>query len=183
MAQAIKDGKGRGFEAEVNEEQELVTRAIQESELEHASIGGKAFSWDSAAQNIDSGDTMLFVKNTGSTTLILDRMDVIGSNVACTWTIHIGSDTTTPAGGSEITAVNLNRIFSSDAPDAIARADETAVADGTVVRQFHTAATVQATPIPMTGFILGKGHYIQVNQETTSTSGSVTLIGHFENPS
>lgn len=184
MSQAIKDGKGRGFEAEVNSEQELVTRAIAEPELEHASSRGEAYIWHSAAQDIDSTDTMLFIKNTGSTPLILDRMDVIGSNVACTWTIHLGSDTTTPASvPSVIVAVNLNRIFSSKIPEAEARTDETAVADGDIVRTFHTAATVQAPTIDLTGFILGQGHYIQINQETESTSGSVAIIGHFEDPS
>lgn len=178
----IADGKGRGFLAEVNNEQELVTRAIQESELEHASIGGAAYSWYSGARDIDTGDTMLFVKNTSDTPLILDRMDIIGSNVACTWTIRLGSDTTTPT-GTPVVGVNLNVTFAALAADATAAFDEEAVADGTEVRTFHTAATVQATPIPMTGFILGKGHYIQINQETESTAGSVALIGHFENPS
>lgn len=178
----IEDGKGRGNKAEVNAEQELVTRAIQESELEHASVAGAAYSWYSGARDIDTGDTMLFVRNDGDTLLILDRLDVIGSNVACTWTIHLGSLTTT-ATGTEVVGVNLNVTFAALAADATAAFDEEAVVDGTEVRTFHTAATVQATPIPMVGFILGKGHYIQINQETESTSGSVALIGHFENPS
>ena len=29
------------------------------------------------------------------------------------------------------------------------------------------------------GIILGQNHYIQINQETESTSGSLTLIAHF----
>ncbi len=36
----IEDGKGKGFQAEVNAEQQLVVRAINESELEHASVEG-----------------------------------------------------------------------------------------------------------------------------------------------
>lgn len=178
----IKDGKGRGFEAEVNAEQELVVRSIVEPELEHASAQGNAFIWTSGTQNIDATDTMLFIKNTGDIPLILDRMLVIGSNVACTWTIHTGAEVTTPAGGSVVTPVNMNRIFASTQADAIARTDETAVADGDIITTFHTAATVQAAPIDLNGLILGKGHYIQINQETTSTSGTVTIIAYFEEP-
>lgn len=183
MSQTIRDGKGRGFEAEVNKEQELVVRAITEREIEHASASGNAYIWTSGDQNIDATDTMLFIKNTGDIPLILDNLAVIGSNVACTWTIHTGADVTTPAGGSVVTAINLNRSFASKAADAVARTDETAVADGDIISTFHTAATVQASPIDLTGLILGKGHYIQINQETTSTSGTVTIIGHFEDPS
>jgi len=45
----LEDGKGRGHLAEVNDEQELVVRAINESEIEHASILGNAYSWDSTS--------------------------------------------------------------------------------------------------------------------------------------
>ena len=180
MPQTIKDGTGKGFEAKVNSENQLEAHSVTELEIVHASLDGNAFVWTSGDQNIDSGDTMLFVKNTGDIPLNLSQLDVIGSNVACTWTIHIGSDTTTPAGGSEITPVNLNRIFAAKGADAVARTDETAVADGDILTTFHTAATVQARPISLVGIILGKGHYIQINQETTSTSGTVTIVGYFE---
>lgn len=184
MPTTLKDGTGSGSEAEVNAEHQLIVRAITESELEHASIQGNAFVWTSGTQDIDATDTMLFVKNTGETPLILDRLAVIGGNVACTWTVHIGADTTTPASvGGAITPVNLNRTFSSKDAEAEAHVDETAVADGDIITTFHTAATVQAEAVDLTGLILGKGHYIQINQETESTSGTVTIFGHFENPS
>ncbi len=180
MPQTIRDGTGKGFEARVTAENQLETHSVTELEIVHASLDGNAFIWTSGTQNIDSGDTMLFIKNTGGTPLNLSQLDVIGSNVACTWTIHIGSDTTTPAGGSVITPVNLNRIFAAKTADAEARTDETAVADGDILTTFHTAATVQARPFILVGIVLGKGHYIQINQETTSTSGTVTISGYFE---
>ena len=179
----IEDGKGRGYKAEVNDEQELVVRAVTEEEIEHASaILGSAFSWDSTEKDIDTGDTMLFVKNTGDVPLVLDRATFNGSNVICTWTVLIGSATTTPAGGTAVTGVNLNQTFSSQGADAVARADETAVADGSIVDRVKTPVsnTLQHN---LHGIILGKGHYVQFNQITESTSGSVVLLGHFEVPS
>ncbi len=178
----ISDGKGRGHLAEVNDEQELVTRAIGESELEHASINGNAYCWFSAAQDIDATDTMLFLKNIGDTPLIMDRLNLIGSNVLCTWTIHIGADTTTPSGGSVVTGVNINELFASTTADAISRTDEEAVADGTIVEQVITQATTMHHH-DLEGIILGKNQYIQINQETESTSGSAAIYAHFENPS
>ena len=169
-----------GQGALVNSQGQLEVHAVVEEEIIDASLDGNAYVWTSGTQDIDAGDTMLFVKNTGERSLNLDRMEIIGSNVACTWTIHIGSDTTTPAGGSVITPVNLNRIFSAKDADAVSRTDETAVADGDIISTLHTAATVQAAPFSLNGIILGKGHYVQINQETESTSGTVTLFAYFE---
>ena len=178
----IKDGKGRGFLAEVNLEQQLVTRSIVEEELEHASIEGNAWSWDSLEIDIDATDTMLFVKNTSDTPLILDRAIISGSNAICEWTLHVGTDTTTPAGGSVVTAVNMNTANLSDTAEAVARSDETAVADGSIVGRIKTPID-NSVEYNLTGFILRKNHYIQFNQETESDSGSIVLYGHYENPS
>ncbi len=178
----IKDGKGRGYKAEVNEEQELVVRAISEEEIEHASgILGSAYAWDSTELNIDAAGTMLFVKNTDDIPLILDRITVNGSNVVCTWTILIGAATTTPS-GTTVTGVNMNEKFSSTLAAVTAVSNETAVADGGIVDRVKTPVnnTLQHN---LHGIILGKNHYVQINQITSSNSGSVVLIGHFENPS
>lgn len=179
----IEDGKGRAYKAEVNAEQELVVRAITEEEIEHASaILGSAYSWDSTELDINATDTMLFVKNTGDVPLVLDRATINGSNAICFWTILIGSATTTPAGGAVVTGVNLNQTFSAQAADAVARSDETAVADGSIIDRVKTPIdnTIQHD---LHGVILGKGHYVQFNQITESDSGSVVLFGHFELPS
>jgi len=175
----IDDGKGRGYKAEVNKDNELVVRSIAEFHLEDASHDrGDAYSWDSTELNIDIGDTMLFVQNTSDKILVLDRLILNGSNVICTWDVGIGSATTTPT-GTVVTAVNLNRIFSAQAPDATSFSDETAVADASLVFRFKTPID-NTLVTAMAGIVLGKNHYIQVNQETESTSGSAILIGHFE---
>jgi hypothetical protein len=179
----LDDGKGRGYKAEVNAEQELVVRAITEEEIEHASATlGSAYSWDSTELDIDTGDTMLFVKNTGDVPLVLDRATINGSNVICTWTFLIGSASTTPAGGAVVTGVNLNQGFSSQLADAVSRSDETAVADGSIFDRVKTPVS-NTIEVNLHGVILGRGHYIQINQITESTSGSVIIFGHFELPS
>lgn len=174
----LEDGKGKHGDAEVNAQQQLVVRAVSESELEHDSAeSGDAYIWDSTELDIDIGDTMLFVKNTSDRALHLTALVFNGGNVACVWDIGIGNDTTTPA-GTEVIGVNMNQIFASKAADAIAKSDETAVADATVVGRIKTIALGHRIH-PMTGFILGKNDYVQVNQETESTSGSVILTAHY----
>jgi hypothetical protein len=181
MSISIKGGNS-GNEADVNDEKELVVRAINETELEHASAKlGSAYSWDSGERDIDAGDTMLFVKNTTDTPLILDRAIINGSNVVCTWEFYIGADTTTPS-GTDAAQTNLNETFTSTSSEAVFLYDETAIADGSIVGRVKTPIS-GSLPVSLDGIVLGKGHYIQFNQETESTSGSVILIGHFANPS
>lgn len=181
MASPISDGKGRGYLAEVNVEQELVCRAVTEPEIEHSSSLGRAYAWDSTELDIDIGDTMLFVQNTSDTPLVLDSLIINGSNVICTWDVGIGTATTT-ATGTTVTGVNLNTGFEGLAAEANAFSDETAVADASVIVRIKTGVSGHHVH-SLTGAILRKNHYIQINQETESTSGSAILVGHYENPS
>lgn len=182
MSIAIRDGKGNNGAAEVNADQQLVTRAIVEEEIEHASAEGSAYSWDSTETDVAAGGTMLFVKNDSDVPLVLDRASINGSNVICFWTILLGQATTTPAGGSSVTGVNLNPSFSGKAAEATARANETAVADGDIVDRVKTPID-NYVQHDLHGIILNKGQYVQFNQITESDSGAVTLFGHFEIPS
>ena len=159
----------------------LATQSIIQSELEHYSAEGASFCWNSTDKDIDAGDTMLFVKNTSDRFLTLSRVIITSSNVACTWTIGIGAATTTPA-GTVVTAINLNENLSTKTFDYLAYSDETAVADATPMFQVITPASIDSKIVPLDGIILGKNHYIQINQETEteSTSGQVALFGFFE---
>lgn len=172
-------GGTSGKPADVNNENELLVRAITETELEHSSGKlGTAFSWVSADSDIDAGDTRLFIKNTSITPLILDRATFSPANVACSWSINLGKATTTPT-GTVVTAVNISQ--SGAVAESLAYDDETAVADGLPV-DYVTTETTGNVQHNLDGVILKKGHYIQINQETESTSGRVVIIGHYANP-
>jgi hypothetical protein len=171
----------RGTETQIKatEDGELQVRAIAESELEHASAVGNSFCWTSADTDIDAGDTRLFIKNTGDKFLILTRALFVSSNVACKWSVGIGAETTT-ATGTAVTAINMNQQFSNQSASYVAFDDETAVADATMMFQVATPLALDIREIPLDGIILGKNHYIQINQETESTSGQVSVFGHFD---
>jgi hypothetical protein len=172
-------GATSGKPADVNDENELLVRAIVETELEHSSAkNGQAYSWVSADTDIDVNDTRLFIKNTGNTPLVLDRATFLPANVACDWSINIGKATTTPT-GTLVNGVNIAQ--SGKVAEALAYDDETAVADGTPIDYVHTETTGTYVH-SLDGLILQKGHYIQINLETETTSGRVVVIGHFENP-
>lgn len=175
----VKGVSQNGTETQIKATQdgELEVRAIVETVLEHASSRGEAYAWRSTNSDIDAGDTRLFIKNTSDKFLVLSYAEFEPANVVCSYDIGIGSETTTPT-GTTVTASNLNGTItvakSYDAFD-----DETAVADATPIKSV-TVNTTESYRTELDGFILGKNQYLQINQETESTSGRVTVFGHFE---
>jgi YD repeat-containing protein len=146
--------------------------------LRQASKEGRLFSFDSGEQNIDAGDTMLFVRNDDDAyNLVCDRIVVAGSNVVCKWDINVGAATTTPS-GTTVTPVSINRTASLSF-DHTALYDETAVADGSTILRASTLVGGK-DEVTCPGLVLGLGDYIQINQETESTTGSAILIAYFE---
>ena len=175
----VKGVNKNGNETQINStmDGELEVRAIVETELEHASSKGDAYAWRSANTDIDAGDTRLFIKNTSDKYLILSYAIFTPANVVCTYDIGIGSDTTT-ATGTAVTATNLNgTITVTESYEAYD--DETAVADATPIVSV-TVSTTESYRLELDGYIIGKNQYLQINQETESTSGRVTVFGHFE---
>tara|TARA_R110000751_G_scaffold271361_1_gene371146 strand:+ start:450 stop:995 length:546 start_codon:yes stop_codon:yes gene_type:complete len=170
--------KGQETQIKATTHGELLVRAITETEIEHASSTGRAFIFQSSNSDIGAGDTRLFIKNTSDDFLILDRLIINPGNVVCRYDIGMGSDITTPT-GTAITAVNMNQQFSGTTFGYVAFDDETAVADTTTLLSV-TCSTTESLQVPIDGIILGKNHYIQINQETESTSGQVCVIAHFE---
>ena len=175
----VKGISGNGTETQIKATQdgELEVRAIVETELEHASANGRAYAWRSANTDIDAGDTRLFIKNTSDKFLVLSYGVFEPANVVCSYDIGIGNATTT-ATGTGITATNLNGTVAVS-ESYLSFDDETAVADATPIVSY-TVNTTNSMRIELDGFILGKNQYLQINQETESTSGRVTIFGHFE---
>ena len=177
----IRDGT-TGTSAEVNDESELVTRSIIEREIEHASILGKAYAWYSGERDTPAAGTMLFVRSDSDTPLILDSVHINGDDSAVTvWEIAIGDTVATPA-GTAITGVNLNRGFKSTLAEATAYAIETGHTQGDVLMSVNTI-TQGFVVIDLTGVILRKNHFIQIDTVTNNDTGSATIFGHFAAPS
>lgn len=156
---------------------ELEVRAITETELEHASARGDAYAWSTSNGFSTAGDTKLIVKNTSDKYLVFSYLVINPSNVLCRYELGIGNDTTALS-GTAITATNLNGLITV-AESYEAYETETAVADATKIRA-ATCGTARPERVELDGYILGKNQYLQINCETTVTSGSLELFGHFE---
>lgn len=175
MAQ-IEDGKGTGNRAQVDSSNRLSVKAITEPELEQASEDGNAYIWISQNLDIDAADTLLLVKNTSDKDLHIHHITFSSGNVATRYEVHIVTADITPA-GTTVTGFNMNT-GSAKVADAISKSDETANTQGTVIYDITLLATTNLTLFTL-GIILAKNISIGVDQVTESTSGNITIVGHF----
>ena len=157
---------------------EPLIRAIAQEQVAHESQLGLAFTWVSLNADINIGDTALIVRNTSDEFLVMTEITGFPANVSCDYSINVGNSTTAFSGGTAVVAANLNQLFPNKTFDYDAHTDETAIADGTLVDGLWVS-TVQSNTKSLAGIILGKNDFIQVNQETESTSGRIILKGFF----
>jgi hypothetical protein len=86
--------------------------------------GGDAYTWTAVSADINTGDTGLYLVNDSTTEKLFITKIYVWADVAVQFKIHCPAYAT-PAGGSLVTGVNLNRT-SGNVASATARADETA---------------------------------------------------------
>lgn len=179
MGLTIKDGKGKGFEAEVTGENQLSVRAVVIPEIEHESEeNGQAYNWSSDLVNIDANDTVLLVKNTSDNRLHIDSVSVNNGSTASEFTVHLPTTEVTPTGGTLVTGTNLNTA-SSNVADAVARSDEENNTQGNVIAT-RWLSVDSGERIPTPGLILGKNKSVAVDVVETTTEVAATIIGHYE---
>jgi len=157
---------------------EPLMRAIGQPQIEHESELGLAFSWVSANDDLAITVTRILVRNTSDEFLVMSEITAMPANVSCDYSIRTGNSTTTLAGGAAIVAANLNRQFSSKVFDYDALNGETAIADADQVDGIWCSATASNTKA-LSGIILGKNDFIQVQYQTETTSGRIILKGFF----
>jgi len=178
MAQ-LEDGKGRGFKQAVNDENQALTKATIQSELEHESEeNGSAYNWSSDIIDAAAGGaTILLVKNTSDTPLHIEKISISSGTTASEYTIHLPTTEVTVTGNT-ITGTNLNTA-SSNVADALAATQETNNTQGNVIGDVFLA--VDRTEVLKTdGLILGKNKSVAVDVVADADESSVTIIGHFE---
>jgi len=174
----IKDGKGKGNEAGVNSENQLLTASVGQSEIEHESEeNGAAYNWSSDLVSLDAADTVLLLKNTSDTPLHIEYVDINSGVTPSEYTVHLPTADVTVAGATTITGVNLNTA-SSNVAEASSVTDETGNTQGNVIASAFLAADSNiriATP----GLILGKNKSLAIDAVNTTTEAAATIVGHY----
>ena len=172
-------GGGSGQVVNVDD-QCLQTRP--KSEFEQAVEDGLAFSWATAAINIDATDTILAVENNSTAyDLCIERI-VIGTATSTQMVVHTSSAVT--MAGTAVTGLNLNRNSQSVAP-ATAKSDETG--NGQAAASYsgglwagYVLANTSVT-IEMGGaVVLPNDHCIGVDQTADAANATCTIVGYFK---
>ena len=180
MGITIEDGAGSGKQAKVNDDLQLLTRAIIESGFEFTSEDkGLSFAWASGTYDPDAGDTILLVKNTSTTRTLHINQIWISTDTDTRVVVHLPSADVTVA-GTTVTGTNLNTT-SGNVADASAARDETGNTQGVFVWTGEVMAATNPTVIELDGaLILGTNKSIGVDFVAATTAGDVTIFGHYE---
>lgn len=164
--------------ANVNDDEQLLVRAVTESDLEFASEDkGKAFSW-SSSYAATAADEIISIKNTSQTeNLIIDEI-TLSNSVASLFTLfEVDSGT---AAGTTITGKNLNLGLSNAASvTSFGNASVTGTLTGGVILYESVGANAGALLDLRGALILGQDNEIAITAGATGTV-SCTVIGHYK---
>ena len=114
MTDFIKDGKGRGYLAGVNYDNQIVTRATAVAQRLHSAIDGNYFETTTGVVNLTDANELdlLYIKYTGDKALVIDRVfyDTWASTagVANTGILKYYHTITSVTGGTDATITNTN---------------------------------------------------------------------------
>src|SRR4030042_4142850 len=177
----IKDGKGRGYQAEVNRNQQLEVAAKVKSALALASERGDAFAWTAATADLAAADTALLVANTSQTKKLHITKVYVYSDVPSRLQIHLPAFPT--LAGTAVTGVCLNKSLNKTA-EASAYADETGNTQGSII---NVLVSNELTTDPFAvawdfegAVILGYHDCIAVDVVGDSAAFDCSIEGYYE---
>ncbi len=104
----IEDGKGSGSKLSVIDNQADVLTA---SVINQATLRGDTFAWNAVAQNVDTTDVLLYVRNLSQDRLLVINRIYVWGDVPATFDIHLQTTPTAFAAGAlglVVVGVNLN---------------------------------------------------------------------------
>ena len=114
MPDFIRDGKGRGYLAAVNADNQIVTRATSVAQRLHSAVDNNYFEATTGVVELTDANELdiLYIKYTGSKVLVIDRVFydtwATTSGTANTGILKYYHTITSVAGGSAATVTNTN---------------------------------------------------------------------------
>ena len=143
---------------------------------ENALTKGDAYIWASIDADVNTGDTLLIVRNDSHTQkLVMVRVELTNGDVASLYPIH---KVTVAYTASNVTANEINAGGTGKKAPASASNDETANAQGTILGYIGAGVAVE-TYHRDTLVVLNEGEALGVDQVAESTAGACTMYGYF----
>lgn len=183
MAFQVEDGKGNGYRAAVNKNNELLVSADNKSRQNVVSVRDEqAYQviGDFASIN-NATHTILHIKNNSSTKNLvinyirLQTVDLAGGTAAPSNTLYwqVGTGTTVSSGGSTVTPVNTN--FKSGNTSDTTCTDNNPTMSGTFaeIDRYYPQSEADAVVYRKEGsIVLGKDDVLDIRITSTNTSGT-----------
>ncbi len=143
---------------------------------ENALTKGDAYIWTAQDADVNTGDTLLIVRNDSHTQkLVMMRVEVTNGNAIGRYEIH---KVTAAYTASNATADEINAGGTGKRSAATASNDETANAQGTVFAEIGGGVVVETYSRDI-GMVLNEGEAIGVDQVAESAAGACTMYGYF----
>lgn len=196
MAEQIIDGSGSGSRARVDENKQLHTTAITQTETQDAVDKGDAYNINTGTIGLTSttASGVLYFKNDEDNPFIIDAIavgiDNLGTQAgACIITVIRNPTTGTLITGATAVDMNQNRNFGSSktlksTTLAYKGAEGNTVTDGDDIALFYQNAGTRG--YYGIDFELPKGSSLAITIDTQTTSGTTNLyaaiIGHVKDP-
>jgi len=175
----IEDGKGSGYRAEVNQNNQLNVFSVTEKEIAyHSQFHGAAYIWTATA-DWGADKNAIWLRNNSTKDYLIIQQVTVSPAASCLCEIWVGNGNT--AGGTAVVGVNLNR-SSKKAADATCTHTNTNVDAGagmTLLNSFYSLATFKE---PMTfdgALVLGYYDELAVNLVTDVGITAVGIFGYF----
>lgn len=192
MAEAIKDGTGNGYLAEVSSDNKLRTRAISEPSIDHAAELGKAYNINTGTiSSLANGTSaILYFYNGEEESMVIDAIAVglTDGTASDIQTVTVVRDPTggTIVSGATAVDMNQNRNFGSalSLADSLAYkgADTLTLTGGSDIAQFYM--TDNGRLYAAVNFVLPKGKAIGIELTAALSSGTISayaaLVCHQE---
>jgi len=182
MGLIIESGTGNGNAAEINDEHQLLTRAVTESHAAHIS-DNEAVAFSIVAIDVGpvAGEYTLYFQNTSSELgFVLDSVHTNSINADVIWKLHHVTGTST---GTVITPVNLN-LTSGKSADCVCRGGAVGVGGLTssnVIATWYNGVVYNQTHFHLDGtLILGQNNAIALEYDAgTGGAVSIVMMGHY----
>jgi len=174
MPEQIKDGKGRGYVAEVTAENRLRVSSVSRSKEHDANITwGESYNLIVDVTTAANG-CFMYVKNTGARNLIFEGFGAYVASAEKIWG-NLG-DIGTPIGGNDMAPINLNA-GSNNTPTGIFQTGSniTGLSGGHKFQSFRVPANTATNIVNFEADIV-----LPTNQVFTAyaLTGSIVFEGH-----
>ena len=171
----IQDGQ-TGYVAHVTEDNLLRTYAKTEDSISHESFDHEsAYIW-TGSKDIDTTDSILWLRNDSTTQNLVITCISVNSNAAGSWFIYCPTGTT--ADGDTITGVNLNRKSGSVAL-ATCRTDATGA---TPANYIYYGSNMASQPVCVDfhdALVLGYLDEVAIDITTEPALAQATILGYY----